>query len=267
MNRRESRRQVKSSYKDSLQVTDYSFAMPPNKPIIDRSETMPCDKNDELAEIKRTVTGGLMLFRKKSAAEQEALSQARALKLIERYELSDDRNKELNKNARFKTSSTMAAPLSDAQSESTKETGLSFASSEEQNDIVQMNEPSPNAHEHQKTQQKKGEKSEAVRRTPAKSGNSKPSKISSSFLSRPPLRNKQNNRVNISDDALLKAKALQTANQDEDTDELGVEIVMDLKGNVTLLPSPTGVEAIAPPARGNFYKAPNGRLFDIPNLC
>ena len=256
LNRREGRRQQKSTYKDSLQMTDYSFAVPPNTPIVDRTESMPTDLNDDLAEIKRTCSGGLMLFRKKSAAEQEAISQARALQMIEQFELSDEKNTELNRKALFgagpnDANEAVLANGNKKEEEKQRKRSTDLPLNAQQTEIAQQKEKQCENTEKSKTEKCiwKGKKV-------------------SSLLSRTPLRKRQANYSNTCDDALLKAKALQRANSDDNSDALGVEVVMDvMKGTLTLLPSPTGVEAIAPPARGYFYRLPNGRTFDIPHLC
>lgn len=270
LNRRESRRQNNKAYQDSLAI-DYSFAMRPNTPLVERSETMPADLYDDQAnEIKRTGSGGLMFFRKRSTFDQQKKSQTRALELIENYELSDEKNTILNKNAQFTPASTILQKFSAPCQTNLKEQAAMIVQ-KLQNKENKASTPSPllNSKESNKPDQTTTNQTLGPQRYEVAT-NRRENKADGITLRRTPLRPKQATTVNISDDAYLKAKAVQAAHKEDDADELGnlgVEIVMDLQGRVTLLPSPTGVEAIAPSARAYFYQAPSGRLFDIPNLC
>jgi hypothetical protein len=57
----------------------------------------------EIQEIKRSSSGGYCFLRKRSAEAQERISRARAQELAEIFETSDHKNDQLEKNPKFKT--------------------------------------------------------------------------------------------------------------------------------------------------------------------
>lgn len=70
------------------------------------NQTMPIEatyskENDNEPIIERTGSGGFFFFRKRTNQEQRLLSQHRAAEMIAQYELSENKDLSLNRNAKF----------------------------------------------------------------------------------------------------------------------------------------------------------------------
>lgn len=251
MNRRQGRQEMKSKYQDLVQLTDYSFTLPSNMPVLERNQTTPPDLNDSISELKQTESGGLPLFQKWSPTERKKISQTRALKIIQDFELSHEKYTELNEKAYLRSPVMLDPKLSVASSLSVQQVPMDFyMQGHDNNNLTSSKEPNSNIEQ--------------------KNNNDKAAMATSKrILSRNPLRLLQNNKARVSEDALLKAKALQKANNEYDDyfGVIGSEVGIRNKGTIALLPSSTGVEVVAPSAHGFFSHAPNGQLHDIPNLC
>jgi hypothetical protein len=209
----------------------YDFALPPN--TIERNRSKPSDYDDSKTELKSTGSGGIILFRTQPSKEMEKrndLSKGRVMDLLEEFEARDDRNTDLNKEACMKSSKVVMAPSSSFPL-SAKQVAEACATNRE---------VEKNVDQSQGRQKKEIEKKRKLQERKAK----KKSKRHS--LSRAPLRQKQVTDSSTYDPTINAFGVVKKAIQ-------GISKVPNMSSTKN--------------SHGAFYRASNGRLYDVPNFC
>ena len=235
------------------------FVNTPNMAAIIRpSKTMP-DQEDDMMEVKRTSSGGLLFRRKRSVQEQKEISRSRAQELSALYELSDYKEDKLNKEANIKRTITGAPRLS--ASMSAKEAAAAY----------QLRRPTkkkadPLLTDRERKQQEHQE--EIERRKAAMEARKSPM----SQLSRPPCSHNQFSTEPPTDDKAPHAvnKPRNWKRQEMERAEASFQNMVESEGMEAVPVSPTAysvapTEASTPSPRG--YHASNGMVYHVPNMC
>jgi hypothetical protein len=205
---------------------------------ITRATSTTTDDSDDMLDVKRTSSGGLIM-RRKTFEEQEQLSRARAAELSALYELSEAKETKLNKRGIFKHHIT-GTPSVKGSLMTPRQASSRFARQESNRKTrTGGRDPLLTAHEIKE----KSDKEELERRKAAVKQKNKVrrSVISSSF-----------DRGGYSDENLMP-------------ETIGYEIVLS-NGRGSLVPG-AAIPLPNKPAHGSGYRAANGVIYDVPNLC
>jgi hypothetical protein len=208
------------------------------------ARAMTADNGDDaMHDIKRTGSGGLIM-RKKSFEEQEQLSQARAAVLSDLYELSEGKDTDLNKKGIFKHQITGKPSVKGSQT--TPQLAAAKFAKQESNRKWRTGGRDPLLTVHEIKE--KTEREDLERR---KAAVKQKNKLRHDMIS-PASSFDGPTRGGYNDENLLP-------------EAVGYEIVAS-NGRGSLVPG-AAVPLPNKPARGGGYRAANGVIYDVPNLC
>jgi hypothetical protein len=235
-----------------------------------RSRTADYDDGDML-EIQRTGSGGLLfgdmlgirrtaesgaglLLKNKNFEERQKVSQARATELSDLYELSEQKDTELNRNAIIKHKVT-CAPSMGGHLMTAKHAAINYYKIEKDHATrTRGKDPLLTAHE---IKERERQATMARRKADIKKRNRGPTEITATSSSED-----ASNRVGSS------PKVVSSYDKDDLLpDTVGFEIVGGAgNGGCSMVPT---VAKLLPnrPAKKTGYRAANGVYYDVPNLC
>jgi hypothetical protein len=226
-----------------------------NLPGIFRAKTSDWNNGDMFA-IRRTGSGGL-LMKNRSFEKQKNVSRARAAQLSALYEMSESKDTNLNRKAIIKHNVTCAAKMG-GQIMTAKQAAMKFTKQEAAFKArTKGNDPLLTAHEIKERERKElitRRKTEIKKRNNGKS----PTEVTptSSFEDSAPKRVRTSPRhvASYDDDDLLPSS-------------VGFEVVGTKGcGAFSMLPA-VAKPRPSNPAKNTGYRAANGIVYDVPNLC
>jgi hypothetical protein len=210
------------------------------------TRAMTADNGDDMLDVKRTGSGGLVIIRKKTFEEQEQLSRARATVLSDLYELSEGKETELNKKAIFKHQAT-GNPSVKGSLMTPRLAAVKFAKQEVDRKTRTGGKDSLlTAHEIKE----QTENEELERR---KAAVKQKNKVRRDMLSPASSFDGPTPRGGYNDENLLP-------------DTVGYEIVLS-NGKGSSVPGAAILPLPNRPDRGGGYRATNEVIYDLPHLC
>jgi hypothetical protein len=208
----------------------------------------------EIQEIKRKSSGGFSFLRKRSAEDQERISRARAQELAEIFETSDHKNDELEKNPKFKTTVVNTPSLS--MSMSARQVAETYSKKKDLYYRCKLVDPLLTKHEQAKLQHDQAveHRQQCIESQLSPAGQ----------LTLPPSIFRMRDGTTLNKPSSSSSKCdlhVDTAI----TEEKGFEVAEISPGVYSV--AETAPETPDSSCTLYSYRAPNGQVYEVPNMC